>query len=165
VVPVAHQPALSSEFLGKAGAREMAKTHTSAPGGWLFKEEPDHYSYADLERDRQAVWDGVKNPLARKHLRSVQVGDRVLYYHTGKERAVVGEMRVVSGPEAAEDDPKAVAVTVEPVKRWKRPVTLDTIKHDATFAGWDLFRLPRLSVMPVTPEQWRRLEELSQASD
>ena len=65
---------------------------------WLFKEEPDHYSLEDLFRDKRAVWAGVGNNLALKHLRSVKKGDRVLYYHTGKEKAVVGVMEVVKGP-------------------------------------------------------------------
>jgi predicted RNA-binding protein with PUA-like domain len=133
-----------------------------AAGGWLFKEEPDHYSYADLERDGTARWDGVSNNLARKNLRLLKPGDRVLFYHTGKEKAVVGEMRVVTGPEADAEagDPKAVVVTVEPVRRWRHPVSLERIKADPVFAGCDLIRLPRLSVMAVSAEQWRRLEEL-----
>ena len=83
----------------------MAKKQASpAPGGWLFKEEPTHYSYAQLEKDGSTLWSGVANPLALKHLRQVRVGDRVLYYHTGKELAIVGEMRVT---EAAQADPAA----------------------------------------------------------
>jgi predicted RNA-binding protein with PUA-like domain len=141
----------------------MAKSLSESWGGWLFKEEPDHYSYTDLERDGKAVWDGVSNNLARQNLRKIQVGDRVLYYHTGKERAIVGEMRVTAGPRAdaqAADDPKAVVVTVEPVRRWPRPVTLEEIKKDARFAQWELVRLARLSVLPVSREQWHWLAEL-----
>jgi predicted RNA-binding protein with PUA-like domain len=142
----------------------VAKAGKAPSRAWLFKEEPDHYSYADLERDGGAVWDGVTNALARQHLRAVRKGDRVLYYHTGKEKAVVGEMRVVSDPEhGAGGDPKAVSVRVEPVRRWAAPVTLARIKEDPQFAGWDLVRLPRLSVMPVTAAQWKRLEALSRA--
>ncbi|MFO0964067.1 MAG: EVE domain-containing protein [Gemmataceae bacterium] len=132
-------------------------------GGWLFKEEPTHYSYADLEKDGGAWWSGVENALARKHLRQVQPGDRVLYYHTGKERAIVGEMRVSDGPRPDPDsaDPKAVVVRVEPVRRWPRPVTLDRIKQEPELAAWELVRLPRLSVLPVLPEQWKKLEALA----
>ena len=84
-------------------------------GYWLFKQEPGSYSYADLERDGRTVWDGVANALARKHLRAIRPGDRVLYYHTGSEKAVVGEMRVVGGPRPeSDDDPNAVVVTVKP---------------------------------------------------
>ena len=80
----------------------MAKASTE--GGWLFKQEPTCYSYADLERDGTTTWDGVNNNLARQNLRNVKKGDRVLYYHTGKEKAVVGEMVVIDGPTP---DPKA----------------------------------------------------------
>jgi predicted RNA-binding protein with PUA-like domain len=139
----------------------MAKKSQS-PGGWLFKEEPSSYSYAALEKDGETIWTGVQNPLARKYLRQVREGNRVLYYHTGKERAIVGEMRVAADPTNDPDgaDAKAVAVKVEPVMRWNPPVTLEQIKNDPLFAGWELVRLPRLSVMPVSPEHWRRLEEI-----
>lgn len=132
---------------------------------WLFKEEPEHYSFADLARDKKAVWTGVSNALARKHLREIRLGDRVFFYHTGKEKAIVGEMRVVGGPvqEPGSDDPRSVVVEVEPVKALKRPVSLAEIKEDALLADWDLVRLPRLSVMPVTEAQWRRVEELGRA--
>jgi predicted RNA-binding protein with PUA-like domain len=131
---------------------------------WLFKEEPEHYSFADLQREGRTVWDGVTNALARKHLRQVRPGDRVFYYHTGKEKAIVGEMRAVSAPrlDPAGDD-KSVVVEVEPVRALKRPVTLAEVKDDAILADWDLVRNSRLSVMPVSEEQWRRVEELSRA--
>jgi predicted RNA-binding protein with PUA-like domain len=129
---------------------------------WLFKEEPDHYCFADLQRERRTVWDGVTNALARKHLRQVHVGDRVFFYHTGKEKAIVGEMRIVSAPrQDPPGDDKSVVVDVEPVRALKRPVTLAEVKEDAVLADWDLVRLSRLSVMPVTEEQWQRVEELS----
>jgi len=131
---------------------------------WLFKEEPDHYNYADLERDKTTWWNGVENPLARQHLRQVRRGDRVLYYHTGKVKAVVGEMEVVSDPKADpdSDDPKAVVVKVKAVRQLPRPVPLSRIKAEPDLADWQLVRLPRLSVMPVTEEQWRRVEALSE---
>ena len=130
---------------------------------WLFKEEPEHYSFTDLEQDRATVWNGVTNNLARQNLRKVRKGDLILYYHTGKEKAVVGEMRAMGNPttEPGGADPKAVAVKVAPVRRWAAPVPLARIKADPLLADWELVRLPRLSVMPVSEEQWRRLEELS----
>jgi predicted RNA-binding protein with PUA-like domain len=133
------------------------------PNLWLFKQEPSCYSFSDLERDGTTVWDGVSNALARKHLRAVKTGDRVLFYHTGKEKAVVGEMKVIAGPrpDPKGDDEAAVVVEVMSVRRWKRPVALPQIKSDKLLADWDLVRLPRLSVVPVSPEQWRRLEELA----
>ena len=136
---------------------------TKPATAWLFKEEPEHYSFADLERDGQAWWDGVTNALARKNLRQTKTGDRVLFYHTGKEKAVVGEMRIVEPATAdpSAEDAKGVMVKVEAVRRWPKPVTLQRVKADPQLAGWELVRIPRLSVMPVTPEQWRRLEELA----
>jgi predicted RNA-binding protein with PUA-like domain len=131
-------------------------------GRWLFKEEPSHYSFADLERDGSAVWDGVANALALQHLRKVRPGDRVLFYHTGKEKAVVGEMEVVTSPASDPEvtDEKEVAVTVRPVRRLQHPVPLSRIKADPALADWELVRLPRLSVLPVTDAQWRRVEAL-----
>jgi predicted RNA-binding protein with PUA-like domain len=126
---------------------------------WLFKEEPDHYNFADLQRDGRTVWDGVSNNLALKYLRQVRPGDRVLYYHTGKEKAVVGEMRVITEPRVEEG--QGVRVEVEAVRALPQPVPLARIKQDALLADWELVRLPRLSVMPVTPQQWQRIEELS----
>lgn len=133
---------------------------------WLFKEEPDHYNLADLERDGTTLWDGVTNNLARQNLRKVKRGDRIWYYHSGKEKAIVGEMRAVGdpGPDPDSDDPKAVVVEVKAVRRLRTSVPLSRIKADPLLADWDLVRLPRLSVMPVSEAQWRRVEELSQAN-
>jgi len=143
----------------------MAKQQATSAGGWLFKEEPTCYSFAELERDGSTWWTGVKNALARKHLREIKVGDRVLFYHTGKVRAIVGAMRVKAGPKTDPDgdDAKAVTVQVEPTVRWSRPVTLEEIKGDDFFADWELVRNSRLSVMPVSPAQWQRLEAMRQA--
>ncbi|GIW82570.1 MAG: ubiquinol-cytochrome c reductase [Gemmatales bacterium] len=129
---------------------------------WLFKEEPDHYSFDDLLRDRTTLWDGVTNNLARLHLRNVKKGDRILFYHTGKEKAIVGEMRAISGPmpDPNLDDDKAVVVKVKPVKKWSRPVTLKEIKARPEFADWELLRISRLSVMPVSEEHWNLLEQM-----
>lgn len=128
----------------------------------MFKQEPGCYSWSDLVRDGRTIWDGVSNALARKHLNAVREGDRVLFYHTGKDKAVVGEMTVVAGPHTPPgDDVKAVVVEVAPVQALPRAVSLAEIKADRLLAGWDLVRLPRLSVLPVTEEQWRRVEELA----
>jgi predicted RNA-binding protein with PUA-like domain len=130
---------------------------------WLFKEEPGHYSFADLQRDGRTLWSGITNSLARQHLRNVRAGDRVFFYHTGKEKSVVGEMCVVGAPrpDPADEDPKAVVVEVEAKRALRKPVTLAQIKDDPALKSWDLVRLPRLSVVPVTPAQWRRVEALS----
>lgn len=130
---------------------------------WLFKEEPDHYSLEDLFRDKRTTWAGVENNLALKHLRSVKKGDHVLYYHTGKEKSVVGVMEVVKGPypDPERDDERLVVVDVKPVSRFRRPVSLAEIKANPKFADFALVRISRLSVMPVTDAQYAEIERLS----
>jgi len=130
---------------------------------WLFKEEPTHYSIDDLIRDKRLVWAGVGNNTALMHLRSVKKGDRVLYYHTGKEKAVVGVMEIVKGPypDPKRDNDRFVVVDVKPVGRFDRPVTLAEIKANPVFADFALVRISRLSVMPVTAGQWAEIERLS----
>ncbi len=123
---------------------------------WLFKEEPTHYSYDSLVKDKRTVWSGVKNPLAQKHLRSVKKGDRIFYYHTGDEKSVVGIAKALGD---AYQDPKDKAgkqsvVDVAPVKKLAQPVTLASIKADAAFKTFPLVRISRLSVMPVTDAEW-----------
>ena len=132
---------------------------------WLCKQEPDCYSYDDLVRDEVTLWDGVTNALARKHLRQMKPGDRVLFYHTGKQKAVVGEMVVAGapGPDPKADDESAVVVEMRPVRKLPAPVPLAAIKADKTLATWDLVRISRLSVMPVTEGQWKRVEALSES--
>lgn len=131
---------------------------------WLFKEEPEHYSFDDLVRDGRTSWTGVRNPVAQRHLRAVKKGDRVFFYHTGKEKAVVGIARAAGAayPDPADKTGKLVALDVQPVKKLKNPVTLASIKADTFFASFDLTRIPRLSVMPVTDAQWERIEKMSQ---
>ena len=125
---------------------------------WLFKQEPDCYSFADLERDGQTVWDGVSNALALKHLRGVAVGDTVLFYHTGKEKAIVGVMEVTT-TELSEDN--VPTLTVKAVRKLANPVALAVIKADESFADWELVRISRLSVMPVSAVRWKKIEQLS----
>jgi predicted RNA-binding protein with PUA-like domain len=134
---------------------------------WLFKEEPSHYSYADLERDGETVWNGVSNNMALQNLRKIRRKDRVLFYQTGSDKAVVGMMEVVADPEPDPDDEtgKLVVVRVKGVRRLRHPVPLSRIKADPQLTGWDLVRLPRLSVVSVSEEQWRRVEELSHESE
>ena len=132
---------------------------------WLVKEEPEHYSYDQLERDGKTVWAGVRNPLAQKHLRAIRKGDRILYYHTGKERSIVAIARAISDAYPDRDDAsgKHFVVDVAPEKKLARPVTLKEIKADAAFASVPLVRMARLSVMPVTDAEWSRIEKLSQS--
>ena len=126
---------------------------------WLFKSDPETYSLSDLEREGKAVWDGVSNNLALKHLRSVRKGDSVLIYHTGEERAVVGIAEVLSDayPDPKRKDSRLVVVDIKAVKRLRRPVSLDEIKKQASLQDFALVRLPRLSVMPVSERQWEDL--------
>ncbi|MDD5542295.1 MAG: EVE domain-containing protein [Acidobacteriia bacterium] len=128
---------------------------------WLFKTEPTHYSYSDLERNGKTVWDGVSNNLALKHLRGIQKGDEVFIYHSGDERQLVGIAKVTSNPypDPKEHDPKLVVVDIKPQTHLKRPVPLAEIKTDKTLKTFDLVRISRLSVMPVSEEQWKRLME------
>jgi predicted RNA-binding protein with PUA-like domain len=128
---------------------------------WLFKQEPDCYSYADLERDGVTTWDGVKSPLAQKHLRAVKPGDKVFFYHTGDEKAIVGTMTVSEDPALV--DEKHVVVQVKALKKLKNPVTLAAIKADKSFADWELVRQSRLSVMPVSAERWKQIEAMSKS--
>ncbi len=132
---------------------------------WLLKTEPKEYSYDDLEKAGRDVWDGVRNPTALAHLRCMRQGDRAFIYHTGSEKAVVGLAEVVSEPypDPAAGGPRVV-VDVSPLGRLPRPVTLAEIKARPEFAGWELVRLPRLSVMPVSPERWQRILELAGAT-
>jgi predicted RNA-binding protein with PUA-like domain len=130
---------------------------------WLFKEEPTHYSYDDLVRDGRTSWTGVRNPVAQKHLRSVAKDDRIFFYHTGNQKAVIGVAKAAAASylDPADKDGKLYAVDVVPVRKLKQPVTLAAIKADKSFASFALTRVPRLSVMPVTDEQWDRIEGMS----
>ena len=126
---------------------------------WLFKEEPSNYSFDALVKDKQTVWSGVKNPLAQKHLHAVKQGDRIFYYHTGDEKAVVGIAKALgdSYPDPQDKTGKQAVVDVGPVKKLPRPVTLAEIKADAAFKDFALVRISRLSVMPVSDAEWNRI--------
>ena len=133
------------------------------PNHWLLKTEPGTFSWQDLVREGRATWDGVKNPAALGHLRAMRSGDLAFVYHTGAEKAVVGICRVVSAPypDPAAGDPRLVVVDIEPLDPMPAPVTLAAIKADRRFAGFALVRVPRLSVMPVTPEQWQAIQAMA----
>ena len=130
---------------------------------WLFKTEPSAYSFQRLQTDKRTVWDGVKNNLALKHLREIKRGDEILIYHTGGEKAAVGIARAISGayPDPQKTDPKLLVVEIQVDKPLARPVTLAEIKADAKLKNFDLVRLPRLSVMRVSEEQWTIIEEMA----
>lgn len=130
---------------------------------WLIKEEPSNYSYDDLARDGRTSWTGVRNPLAQKHLRGIRKGDGLFFYHTGNEKAVVGIARAAGDayPDPADKTGKLYAVDVEPVKKLRSAVTLASIKADKAFTSFPLVRMSRLSVMPVTDVEWKRIENMS----
>ncbi len=133
---------------------------------WLVKEEPEHYSYGQLERDRRTVWTGVRNPLAQKHLRTIRKGDRIFYYHTGKEKAVVAVARALSDAYTDPSDPTGTlfVVDIAPDAPLAHPVPLAAIKADGGFASFPLVRMPRLSVMPVTDAEWKRIAAMSRSN-
>jgi predicted RNA-binding protein with PUA-like domain len=129
------------------------------PNYWLLKTEPSSYSFTRLVAEGRAVWDGVRNNLALVHLRGMKAGDRVLVYHSGSEKAVVGTAKVLKAayPDPTQADPKLVVVDLAPDAKLATPVTLGAIKADPSLAEIPLVRNSRLSVMPVTGEQWKHL--------
>ena len=130
---------------------------------WLFKEEPAHYSFDDFAAEGRTSWTGVRNPVAQKHLRAVRKGDRIFYYHTGGERAVVGIAKAAGDayPDPEDRSGKLHAVDLVPIRKLARPVTLAEIKADPAFREFPLVRISRLSVMPVSEREWARIEKLA----
>jgi predicted RNA-binding protein with PUA-like domain len=133
---------------------------------WLFKTEPSEYSYADLVRDKRAVWEGVANATALIHLRKIVPGDIVVVYHTGNEKSAVALASIKRGayPGPKLQDPKRVVVDLVPTKPFAKPVPLATFKADELLATTDLVRLSRLSVVPLTSEHFARILKLSGTS-
>ena len=134
---------------------------------WLVKTEPDEYSFDDLVRAGRDRWDGVRNPVALRHMRSMHPGDEVFVYHTGNVKAIVGLARVASDPypDPQAGDPKWIVVDLEAVRPLARPVTLAAIKADPAFASWELVRISRLSVMPVPDPLWERIMAMAVVPD
>jgi predicted RNA-binding protein with PUA-like domain len=130
---------------------------------WLLKTEPGTYSYDDLAKEKKTTWDGITNAAALKNIRAIKKGEAALIYHTGDERAVVGVAEIASNPrpDPKENDEKLVVVDIKAKKKLATPVTLDEIKKDKAFAGWDLLRIGRLSVVPVPEAMWKRIEQLA----
>ena len=130
----------------------------------MFKEEPSNYNYDALARDGTTSWTGVRNPVAQRNLRSITKGDKIFFYHTGSEKSVIGICRAAGDayPDPADKTGRLFAVDIEPVKKLKSPVTLAAIKADKRFATFVLTRVPRLSVMPVSDEEWKRILEMSE---
>jgi predicted RNA-binding protein with PUA-like domain len=132
------------------------------PKHWLVKSEPFKYAFDALLKDKRTSWDGVRNFEARNNLRAMSVGDLLLFYHSNEGKEIVGIAKVAKAayPDATADDGDWSVVDVAPVKRLTRPVSLETIRGDETLAQMQLLRRSRLSVVPVTPEEFKRVLEL-----
>jgi len=130
---------------------------------WLVKSEPAKYAFGDLVRDGKTVWDGVRNNQAAIYLRTMKVGDEVFYYHSQEGLAIVGIARVVkeSFPDPTDAAGRFVAVELGPVRALPRPVTLAEIKATPALAGMTMLRLFRLSVTPITDEEWATIRVMS----
>ena len=124
---------------------------------WLAKSEPTTYSWDDFVKEKQTCWSGVRNYAARIHLRTMKKGDEVFFYHSNEGTNVVGIAKVIKEAyqDPTTDDDRWVAVDLKPVRKVKYPVTLDTIKKDKRLVNMALVRLGRLSVQPVTEEEWK----------
>jgi predicted RNA-binding protein with PUA-like domain len=124
---------------------------------WLLKSEPDDWSWAEqVAKGRDgAEWTGIRNFAAQKHLRAMKKGEQAFFYHTGKERAIVGIVRVIAEAHPDSTDSAWGAVDVAAVRRLPTPVSLDRIKADRRLAGMALVRISRLSVQPVAEAEWR----------
>ncbi|MCX7864875.1 MAG: EVE domain-containing protein [Novosphingobium sp.] len=137
---------------------------TTARRYWLMKSEPDAYSWDDLVAEGEGIWDGVRNHRAANNLRAMKVGDEAFFYHSNQGREIVGIVRISESGLTDPTDPegKWAAVKVKPVRKLTRPVTLSQIKADPELSQIELVRLSRLSVAVVTPEEWRRIIDLSE---
>ena len=132
---------------------------------WILKTEPSEYSFADLVKEKWAVWSGISNPVALKHLREVRKGDTLIIYHTGTERRCVGLATARSGPypDPALGNEKRVVIDVAAGKALAQPVTLAQFREDAMLSKTDLVRLGRLSVVPLREAQFARVKKLAGA--
>jgi len=129
---------------------------------WLLKTEPTVYSITDLQRDQKTVWDGVANNLALIHIRAMKKDDTAVIYHTGDEKAAAGLAKISSAPypDPHANNPKLVVVDLTFDRKFPSPVTLNQVKSDPRFVGWDLLRIGRLSVVPTSDAQLQALLSL-----
>lgn len=130
---------------------------------WLVKSEPSSYSYEQLVKDKQTAWTGVRNYAARIHLKAMKKGEEVLYYHSNEGVEIVGIAKVAKEfyQDPTTEDTNWVAVDIKPVSRLKNPVPLTKIKNDKRLSTMALVRLGRLSVQPVTEEEWKIVMEMA----
>ena len=136
---------------------------TAHPAYWLIKSEPGVYSFADLVRDGRTTWDGVRNNQAAIYLRAMRLGDLALFYHSQTDLAVVGVARVIGQafPDPSDPAGRFVAVEVAPQASLPRPVTLAEMKANLALSGMVMFRQFRLSVSPVTAEEWAEIHAMA----
>jgi predicted RNA-binding protein with PUA-like domain len=129
---------------------------------WLVKSEPFKYSYEQLEKDKQTFWDGVRNYAARNNLKAMKKGDEVLFYHSNEGLEIVGIAKVAKEAyqDPTTDEDAWVVVDLKPYKKIKKPVTLEQVKADKRLKDMALVRLGRLSVQPVTDDEWKVIMEL-----
>ena len=134
---------------------------------WLFKSDPEVYSWNHLLKDKKTTWDGVSNNLALKHLRSVKKGDEIFIYHSGDDKAVIGIAKAASDAYAhpSQENSRFAVVDIVSKEPLKNPVTLQAVKRNAKFASWELVRMSRLSVMPVSEVQWNEVLRLGKKAD
>jgi len=144
----------------KSNAKKSAAKKTSTPSGlWLAKSEPETYSWDDFVREGRTDWTGVRNFQARNNLRQMKAGDRVLFYHSGTGKCVVGIAEVVKAayPDPTAGDPQWVAVDLKPVKPLHEPVPLASIRDHTKLGNLPLIRQSQLSVMPLTKEEFETI--------
>lgn len=144
---------------------EIKDTGKGAGALWLMKSEPDAYGWDDLVAEGEGTWDGVRNHLAARNLRTMQVGDRAFFYHSniGKEIVGIVEISVAGITDPSDPEGKWAAVKVKPVARLAHPVTLKQIKATPALAEMELIRLSRLSVSAVRPDEWDMVMAMSEA--
>ena len=131
---------------------------------WLLKEEPKNYSFDILEKEKNTIWDGVKNNLALKNIKQIQKGDELFIYHSGIEKSIVGVAKVTSKPypDPNQNDEKLLVFNIKVKKRLRRTISLKEIKSNSLFNDFILVKLPRLSVMPVSKKYWNSIIKLSE---
>lgn len=137
---------------------------TATSGKWLVKSEPVKYSWDDLVRDGETAWDGVRNNQAALYLKAMKVGDELAYYHSNEGLAVVGIATVSreAFPDATDPAGRFVAVSVKPKRKLANPVTLAAMKAEPKLGGMAMFRQFRLSVVPLTAEEWATILSMSE---
>jgi predicted RNA-binding protein with PUA-like domain len=126
---------------------------------WIMKTEPESYSFERLVKEKRAVWDGVSNPLALSHMKAMKPGDSVMIYHTGSQKACIGLAEVTSEAylDPRDSQGREVVIDIEPRQALRRPVPLSEIRGEPELAELALVRMPRLSVLPASEAQWKRL--------